>query len=706
MQLKFKLFLVVVQVLLASCAQSKVTLFKKGEVVPIVFAETAIKRPVGDFISLFNKFGTFITVNHSRPTTKVPAIQLAINNKIEGFTLVQNEKLLSISGKDEEALIKGIRYFFTTYTNLNQFTAERTRVDQEVITIPVNLNYQSNTALTYIEPYFHENFDPEFRLWNNTNTLDESWGLWGHNIGKVIKVTPEMLAVIDGRLNDEQLNFSSEALETALVEMIKEKLLDNPKANKFMIMPFDNDLVCVCAACLKAGNTKTNASPAVFKLLNKLAERFPKSSFFSTAYITTETPPRAKLKPNAGVMISTMSFPKGVVISNTNKAQEIGDKFKSWQQVTNNIYLWDYAINFDNYFDFYPTVSITQKNLIFYLQHGVKGIFMHGSDEGSFAAFGDLKAYLYAQLFNQPNIDIDVETAKFLTNRYPILNNTLKVYYQKIERSALNSTKTINIYGGVKQAVDKYLNSYDITNTLSAILTSKLQQNSAEQKASELLTIAFLFQNLEVARVNGFGDDGYGTYSDGKFIVKPHIITWLTILKTLAAKNKVDRYNESNFTLSQYFKEWNSRILTAPYQNLFFEHSFRVTSQLDEDYNNATVLNDGAIGLSDYYNNWLVNSSATFEMETNVTALAGASILQIDFLHSKRHKIFPPQKVTATVGTRVYAWEINTADLQDNQNFVRVVLPLKIKPSDATLKIVITKQPKKRQMAFDEIILK
>lgn len=708
MQKKAKFLILFAHFLFFSCASSKdFVLYQKDEIQPVLYFQHSAKNCADEFVGLFKKLGAILKTTDAAPPTDKVCIKLEIDQKITGFNLIHDGNQLTISGASESALKKGICYFFSQYTNLNQFNQHQKNIaPQQTVNIPLGLRYASNSELGYIEPYFAENFNEEFRLWNNTNTLEETWGLWGHNIGKFIKVIPEMYAIVNGKPNEEQLNFSSKALQDALEAAIANQLDNNPQANKFMVMPYDNELVCQCEQCIKAGNTKTNASPAVYALIDKLADRFPNASFYSTAYVSTETPPKKSVKDNVGVMISTMSFPKGVVLENSNKAPKIVQKFKDWQKVTKNIYLWDYAINFDNYFEFYPTVSIAQKNLQFYLKNGVTGIFMHGSDEGSFAAFGDLKCYLYAQLFNNPNADLKYHTQLFLESNYPTLGKMLSEYYVKAEEIALQSNKTIDIYGGIKQSVKKYLNQEEVTKYLNNFLPKINSFTSKERKASEMMLMAFIFQNLELLRTNGIAENGYANYQNNQVELKPEVQKWLTLLKQLANSNGIDRYNESNLSLHDYIDLWNTRIIQTPYKNLFYKEPFKVTSKLDEDYSDSKMLNDGALGFKDYYNNWLINSAPMLTLETNIAGLESASSVQIDFLYDKKHKIYPPEKVTVYIGERKYESTVTIND--NNLDILRVSIPIKINANDNSLRIEIKKQdqPEKRLMACDEIIFK
>ena len=65
-----------------------------------------------------------------------------------------------------------------------------------------------------------------------------------------------------------------------------------------MILPNDNNIVCTCSACKAIGNTEEDAAPAVFHLLNKLAQANKRSTFFTAAYNTVKEVPEFNAEQN------------------------------------------------------------------------------------------------------------------------------------------------------------------------------------------------------------------------------------------------------------------------------------------------------------------------------------------------------------------------------------------------------------------------
>lgn len=694
-----------------SCSSSsqEFVIYSKDDVLPVIYVKD--KKYFGQELERFcnefeKKTGYKPEIKNYLPSKKNIVIELAFikSDENQRFEFTQTKNKIIIKATNQEEMNFALNYFISAYMN-NNIVSETDYVNK--ISIPENLHYVNIADFEYREPYFPENFKKEFRDKNRTHTIEDSWGLWGHNIGKIVRRTKNMMAVIDGQPNEEQFCFSSKELENALVSFIKKKSTENPKAAKFMIMPDDNALVCECEKCRDSGNTKTNASPAVFSLLNSLATKFPEKEFFGTAYITTKKPPTKPLLPNVGVMLSTMDFPKGIVIENSPKKEAVQKNISEWKKVAEKIYLWDYAINFDNYFDPYPTVSIAQKNLIFYKKQGIKGVFMHGN-EHDYAVFEDLKCYLYAQLLRNTNIDLKHEARQFLQQNYPEVSDMLYNYFTKIEDKSFQSNRPLDIYGGWTQSRKKYLNDADFIAFYDAFSNKMLHLKEEKYKLYAPMFLAFTFQRIELARTNGIGENGYAFFESGKNTAKiyPEITESVKKLKELLPLSGIEKYNESGFYLKDYIAFWESEILKKEYQNLLFGKKVKALTELDEDYPNTKTLTDGAIGFNDYYNNWLL-CTVTEEVEFEVKAndVRGAKELKISFLNVPRNKIYLPESVTVTIGNKNYNEKRNSK--KESPKY-EVSIPISIDDNDEAVLIRITKQKdfKTKSIACDEIIFR
>ncbi|WP_159798965.1 DUF4838 domain-containing protein [Flavobacterium sp. MK4S-17] len=691
-----------------SGASKDVIFYQKGKIAPVIVVEDMGAASVAvDFRDLFEKAtGARLQILNKIGTEK-HYIKIGFSKDNKGyFNIKWDNDALHITAAGKESLYYGCRHFLSEYAGISQFNVYRNNSLTDTIKFPQDLDYTFIPDFEYREPFFTDNYNAEFRKWNKTNTLDEHWGLWGHNIAKVIKPTAEMMAEINGEKNEEQFCFSSPELEKAIINHINRQEQDNPGHDKFMIMPNDNAIVCQCSKCIAKGNTKTNASPAVFSLLNKLSVKFPYKQFFSTAYITTQHPPAFKLADNAGVMISTMDFPKGVVISKSNKKEKIAAIFSDWKKVTDKIYIWDYAVNFDNYFQSYPTLSITQENLKFYKNAGAKGVFMHGRED-AYCAFGDLKCYVYAQLLSNVGIDIDTAVAYYFKQQYPEFSEILTDYYLKIDHLSLESNKVLDIYGGLKQAKKKYLNT-DEFNTFYSNIIQRADNN--EYRELNPLLLALTFQKLELMRTNSIGKNGYANFDSATATAKlnTEVEELLERLTKLQKSTGIESFKEAGFSINDYIGLWRDEIVKPGYKNLLYGKNFTLLSAQDEDYTDMNMLNDGAIGFHDYYNNWVLNTVDAFSVKINASDIAGAHELEMNFLSDVRHNIYLPQKLEVTVDGKKYETVLAFDNNRDRIYKHKAVMPLQVNTDSREVIIKVIKQNdfKSKSIACDEIIFK
>jgi hypothetical protein len=682
--------------------------YQQGVAVPEIIADKGLEQLAADFITPFQNITGVRPVVVAKPSKEAKAViylKLEEPTKQDKFTIIQNSNSLTIKGYSTQGLQSAIGYFFAEYAGRLPVGAAAVPVKQ--ILVPQRLNYTQTFAFEYREPYFPDNFKPEFVKWNNTHTLEETWGVWGHNINKAIKVIPAMHAIVDGKPNEAQLCFSSDELERAIIGYISKQIKENPSRTKFMVMPDDNGLVCMCDRCRAKGNNKTYASPAVFSLLNKLAKQFPKQQFFGTAYVTTQLPPHFKLEPNAGVMVSTMAFPKGVVIEKSAAKRKVESTFSSWKKVTDKIYLWDYAINFDNYFDAYPTLKIAQQNLKYYQQLGVTGVFMQGSED-RYSTFADVKAYVYAQLLQNPNIDVDKYIRLFFESKYPAVSSLLYDYYIDLENKALESVKVLDIYGGIIPSIKKYLDDAKLTAFYKALADKAATLTPQEQQQLNPLLASLAFQQLEVMRVNAFEDNGYGiyNYNDGTATVKPEVKQLLDKLAGYAAKAGISVYNESGATVAEYINAWEKDIINVQYKNLLYAKRIKSRFEPDEDYSDIKMLNDGNVGFGDYYNNWFISPKKNIIIEVDAADVTGAETLEITFLEDRRHNIYAPEKVVVTFKDK--RWEAKVVTFSSYGKIIKfkAVMPVEFTPADGTIIIEAVRQNINGSIACDEIFFK
>jgi hypothetical protein len=720
------LYLFIFFSIINSCAQDKneFTFYSsEKKIIPRISiplnADAQTTQAAGEFVKNFKLLTqeTLIVERSNGLNKNYSYILLSVNpTQKDSYCIYNKDKNIIIQGSSNENLAFAIQEFFKKFTSLS-FTEKinqslQDEIQNEVM-IPNELSLCSTPDFEYREPYFSPNFDADFRTWNKTNYLELEWGLWGHNLPKLIKGSqlPETIfAEVDKERNEEQFCFTSEHFFEFVNEKIRDIHENDTALKKFMILPNDNEMVCTCSTCKAVGNTTKDASPAVFTFMNKLAKNYPKLLFFTAAYNSVREVPKFKASDNLGVFYSTINIQKGIPIERSKNFQKFESDVKKWRNYVKNLFIWDYVVNFDNYFDIYPSLMLTQDNLKLYKKLGVNGVFMHGS-EYSYSTFQDLKATIIANLLWDTSIHLDTEIKKYFTSKYPPkLAEILTNYYLFTESSFYTSKKELSIYSGINKSVNKYLDPKVFYSFYKEFDTHT--QNNKYDKDFLKLATAFTFLKLEIMRDAGFSEYGFATLNgNDEIIVKNEIGTLLDKLLIYSKSADIKTYNEVKYTLEEYINSWRQTIFRYhKRKHYFYKKSFKVLSNMDEDYRNFKVLNDGTFGLKDYNTNWHLSSTDNLILEIEKSSISKAKRITFSFLQDKKHKIYYPSFIELVDMNNKLLKKISVPANEDLLNTKEISIDL---PSDYDklplpeyFKIVIKRAEisGKNALACDEII--
>ena len=652
------IYILIIFLSLNSCAQNKVTLFSKEHKISpkinIPFsADVLVTKAADEFNKNFRIVtGEALKIERSNSLNKnYNYILLRINpTQKDNYCFYKKDKNITLQGKSAQDLFYAVEDFFKQYTNLTycDFSKSKDTLTSE-ITIPQQFSQCSKPKFEYREPYYSSNFDPKFRAWNKTSHLDLEWGIWGHNLPKIIKkynLDNSIYAKVGNKRVESQFCFTSDTLYKYVDISVKNKFDSDHTFNKYMILPNDNGIVCTCSTCKAVGNSNKDAAPAVFTFLNKLAKENKRMTFFTTAYISVKDVPRFKAESNTGIFYSTIDIQKGIPIEeNTKVYKKFESDINKWKNYINNVYIWDYTVNYDNYFDIYPCIRVTQQNLKLYKKLGINGVFLHGS-ENSYSTFQDVKATLFAKLLWNFDIDVDEEIKKYFDKKYSNqLANVLTNYYSFIDYSFFSNKKELSIYSGINKTVRKYLDPkvffefYDEFDTHT--------QNNKFDKDYLKIATALTFLKLEIMRDYGFGVYGYGTLNENQeIIVKNQAGNLLENLTLYSKSAKLKNYNERGYLIEDYIKSWRKAIYkNHKRKNYFFKKPFEIISNMDEDYTDKKVLNNGSFGLNDYNTNWHISSIDDLVLKIEKKHISESKKITFSFLQDIEHKIYYPTSI-------------------------------------------------------------
>ena len=412
----------------------------------------------------------------------------------------------------------------------------------------------SSTAQTIMEPplsEYHGLYTPsntkEVQEAMHTNHPDYDWGLWGHNLVKVIKdeIKDEMYATINGKRNSKQLCFSSDAL----YDVVRNYIIDqygygNDKySERISIMPMDNKMACTCKRCKAKGNTEGNATPAVTAFVTKLAKEFPRHHFFTSAYHTTKQAPTTMLPENVGVFVSSFPLPVQVDFSKSKGYKEFLAMVKAWKEKCQRIYVWDYERNFSDYLSPFPCLLAMQSRLQLYSQQGVLGVFFNGSGD-DYSAFDDMQTHVLALMMDDTDMNVHDAISNYFKEHYPITAPILTKYYWTLEQRTKKTNHELPLYGTMKNMCDAYLNVDEFVDFRRELDAASKQTMGDERKRLNILLTSLAYTQLEMYRCGLLTKDEEMA-DEMKEILKGHG-------EIKGMKNR----DEVGHTIDEYLKLW------------------------------------------------------------------------------------------------------------------------------------------------------
>lgn len=547
---------------------------------------------------------------------------------------------------------------------------------------PKTIDFESkvgNFDFHYREPYFAPNLEPEYASLIGTNNVEMDWGIWGHNLTKIIedRGNETIYALVNGKRHKEQLCFSSEEILKQTKEYIVDNFGDGSDGYKvrLMIMPADNNLVCTCPNCLEAGNTPTYATPAVQDLIRRLAELFPNHCFFTSAYLSTLSPPKYQFPKNGGVFFSTMDLPKGISLNDQASIKNFMKQLDDWRNITPNIYLWDYGSNFDDYLTPLPMLLGLQAQLQSFKKEGVKGIFLNASGY-DYSPFDDVKTFVSAALMMNVNADVEQLATAFFKKNYPESYKLLSDYFMGLEKQYFQKNKSYNMYGSIRENMRTYLDVIQFVEFYETLQTLVAKTKGEEKEKLKKLFTALTFTRLQIAYTQGTHEWGYARKEENKVIIKKEINNMLNDLQQYIHFDNLRNYKESGGSLSEYINHWQQLIQSGSFENALLDVPIELCSKPDEGFEKLDLLNDGTTGFSqDYHQGWYLSSAKELHLRFPAEKLQNAKQLKIRFLQMRKHRMHQPQETQLLIdGKTIQNLQINKQQQEDSENSTNVVI--------------------------------
>ena len=516
------------------------------------------------------------------------------------------------------------------------------------------------------------------------NTVDEDWGLWGHNLANLLPEKPSLsvFARVEGNIDRHQFCFTSEKLYDYICDYIDDNYSRNDSIN-FAILPNDNDIVCLCTECVKAGNTYENASPAVDRLINKLCKRYPNHTFFTSYYATTRSVPEKPQPANAGVLVSAIDYP--LTSFSTPAEEKFAELLKSWQEKSGNVYVWDYINNFDDYLTPFPVLSAMQHRLRLYRDAGVDGVFLNGSGD-DFSTFSHLHKVVLARLMIDPDLDWQEELRTAALQYYPTAGHTIANYIIGQEAFADSTHVALPLYEGVEKALKSYLQADSVRQLYQNVNNHIRTAGGIERERLESLRDALSFTLLELNRIQHKHDNSAELLQNLDNFPRQH----------------TEYYNEALWPIATYIGNYEvmlSRFNETDQSNLLKGVKLKALNPLDEEYNDISVITDGYLGIPSNYHSGHLISTADPSLSIVVPRTPAMKSIRVWLTYNPAYRIGLPLEVIMLVGGR----EFNVTPRKPQRDTGHSFVDFRIPEVRGDIKLIFLRDPDEGSFAIEEI---
>lgn len=393
MKMYRRLGLLAALVMMTSAAFAQMTLVSKGKAKAyIALAEdNSVNREAADMLARFvNKIsGAQLEIAPAKAKGGAIVIgEAAATPAEDGFDLVCKNGALHIKTGGGKGAVYGVVTLLERYMGVSYYAYKAyTLTPSANIELP-EIEMSDKPAFRFRQTHSYGCQDPDFERWFRLeNSQDEFAGnLWVHTFNRILPSSvygekhPEYYSFINGKRrpgSHSQWCLSNPEVYELAVQKIDSIFKANPGMKMISVSQNDgNNTQCHCEACAKIEKYEGAPSGNLIRFVNKLAKRFPDKQFSTLAYLYSMHPPKhVKPLPNVNIMLCDIDCKREVPLTDNESGRDFMRALEGWSKISNNIFVWDYGINFDNMVAPFPNFHIIQKNIQLFKEHHATMIF-------------------------------------------------------------------------------------------------------------------------------------------------------------------------------------------------------------------------------------------------------------------------------------------------------------------------------------------
>ena len=452
------------------------------------------------------------------------------------------------------------------------------------------------------------NADSLYRYWYRLEEPHDLFvdNLWVHTCNKLLLASrygdahPEYYAWFGGQRHPgsaSQWCFTNPEVLEIVCERLDSLFKAHPEQTMISISQNDGtDTYCRCPECQAVMDEEGSPSGPILRFMNAVAERFPDKEISTLAYLFTMHPPKiTRPRENVSIMLCDIDCRRQTSLRENPSGREFMECLEGWSTICDNLFLWDYGINFDNYLSPFPNLQTIKDNMVIFEENGVK---MHFSQINSSLGgdMAELRPYLVSKLMWNPKADLDSLERHFCESYYGAAAPYILHYIHEIEGAAVGTDVDLFIYDSPVSYKNNILRP-ELMRRYNALFDAA--EDAVAGDPLRLLRVQrtrlpLRYSALEIARTN--------PDRDVEAVEKD-----LELFESQIREMGITSLNERNNSPLDYCAMYRERYLSSPKGNLAYRKpvSYVIAPHKRYESLSGASLTDGLYGGTSYVENWV-----------------------------------------------------------------------------------------------------
>lgn len=500
-----------------------------------------------------------------------------------------------------------------------------------------------------------------YRNWHRLNDHNEEFakGYFVHTFNRLVpwethfEQHPDYFALMGGKRIIDQLCLTNPAVFDLTVKALMAEMVKQPERKLWSVSQGDNFSYCQCNQCAKIIADEGSAAGPIIHFVNKVAAQFPDKMISTLAYqYSRKAPKHIKPADNVQIMLCTIELNRSRAIENDSLSVSFLKDITDWGRISQNIFLWDYTVNFSHHISPFPNLHTLQKNIQFFTKNRVNAHFQQ-TNASLGHEFSELKAYLISRLLWNPSVNADSVMTDFLNGYYGAAGVHIKKYINHLTTEIQKTGEWLDIYGHPVAHAKTFLSSENMAryNQYFDAAEKAVKKSPLFLQRVKLCRLPIQYAIMEIGKSEMFGARGFYNEENAKFILKPNMKQVVDNFYTVSKISEVKNVNEAGLTPLEYYQATKRFIDVQVEGNFAFRKNVTAVPASSPKYSNAdlSVLTNGVQGASDYKAHWLGWEAKDVELVLDLQTVQSYQSIQISSLYDPKSWILHPKSVSCLV---------------------------------------------------------